>query len=278
MFGAIVASFAYGGGVLVDKIVLGKQKYPIKNFIPILFIGLAIITALILPKWGGYNKELFLTQKYIFLFILMIVVAVCWNIFYYRGLQKEELHEFELIMLLSPLATIVFAAIFLSSERDLSIVIPGVVSAMALVLTKIKKHHLVIGKAAKQTILGMLLMSFELIIIRELLDIYSPASLYFIRTFILAVVFLFLYRPKFVSNTKTIGLIFVSSLLGVIQMVLKFYGFKNIGVIETTMILLFGPFLVYLVSGIWLKEKILSRDVFAVSVVAACVLYVTIGR
>ena len=61
-------------------------------------------------------------------------------------------------------------------------------------------------------------------------------------------------------------------------MVLKFYGFQNLGVTETMMILVLGPFLVYGASAVIMKEKIFKRDVFAALIVVLCILYVEFWR
>jgi drug/metabolite transporter (DMT)-like permease len=58
-------------------------------------------------------------------------------------------------------------------------------------------------------------------------------------------------------------------------MVLKFYGFQNLGVVETTLILILGPFLVYFFSTYYFKEKMFKRDILAAAVVVGCILYVT---
>jgi drug/metabolite transporter (DMT)-like permease len=70
------------------------------------------------------------------------------------------------------------------------------------------------------------------------------------------------------------ALTILSAMFGVVQMVLKFYGFKNLGIIETTMILILGPFLVYMASSVFFKEKFYKRDVAAAIVAILCILYV----
>lgn len=275
MFEVIIASLGYAGGVIADKFVLSKYRVPVMRFIPLLFIWLAIITAVFLNRWGKVNFELVQDWRYIALFILMIVVAVSWNILYYQGIQKEDLHEFELIMLLSPLATIMFAEIFLPSERNASVLIPGVIASAALIFTRFRKHHVHIGKTAWRTILAMVLMSLESILISKLLKAFSPVSLYFVRTAVIAAVFLFLYRPKLLSMPRNaFALTILSAIFGVVQMVLKFYGFSSLGVVETTTILILGPFLVYIASSLFFREHLFKRDVFAAAVVVACILYV----
>lgn len=275
MIEAIIASLGYAGGVVADKFVLSKYRVPVMRFVPLLFIWLAAITAVFLTRWGSIRYDLIFEWKYIAVFALMIVVAVIWNIFYYQGIQKEDLHEFELIMLLSPLATILFAEIFLPSERNISILIAGVIASVALIATRFRKYHVHIGKIAWKTMLAMLFMSFESILIKYLLDVFSPVTLYFVRTIVIAVVFLILYKPKLLAMTQgAYALTILSAMFGVVQMVLKFYGFASLGVIETTMILVLGPFLVYIASAAFFKEHLYKRDVFAAMVVISCILYV----
>jgi len=275
----IISSIGYAGGVIADKIVLSKYRVPVMRFIPLLFIWLAVVTAIFLGRWGGTDWQLFSQTKYILLFLGMITVAVIWNILYYQGIQKEDLHEFELIMLLSPMVTIMLATIFLPAERQWSIFIPGIIAALALIITRFRKHHITISKAAWRTIIAMVLFSAESIFIKELLSVFSPVSLYFIRTLTIAIVFLLLYRPKiFALPGSAFALTILSSIFGVVQMVLKFYGFQSLGVVETTMILVLGPFLVYLASGAIFKERVYKRDVFAGAVVVLCILYVQFWR
>ena len=280
MLEAFIASLGYAGGVIADKFILSKYRVPLMRFVPLLFIWLAIITAVFLPKWGAAHYQIFISNwRYIAIFVLMIAVAVIWNIFYYQGVQKEDLHEFELIMLLSPLATIMFAEIFLPAERNVSVVIPGLIASLALIATRFRSHHLRIGGTTWMTIIAMILFSFESILIKTLLSVFSPATLYFYRTAVIAVVFLIMYRPKIFTMPKTAyALTIISAIFGVVQMVLKFYGFANLGVVETTMILVLGPFLVYTASSIFFKEHIYKRDVFAGIVVVLCILYVQFWR
>jgi drug/metabolite transporter (DMT)-like permease len=279
VFDAIAASLGYAGGVIADKFVLSKYKVPVMRFIPLLFIWLAIITGIFLSRWGGFKLSVLADWRYMGLFVLMILVAAIWNVLYYQGVQKENLHELELIMLLSPLATIIFATMFLPSEREWGVFIPGIIATFALLATRFRKHHIKIGKTAWRTIAAMLLMSFESILIKELLGVFSPVTLYFARTVVIAVIFLVLYRPKLLSMPRNaFALTILSAVFGVVQMVLKFYGFQSLGVIETTMILILGPFLVYLASAFFFRERLYKRDVFAATVVVMCILYVQFWR
>ena len=276
MLESIIASIGYAGGIVADKLILSKYKVPVMRFTPLLFVWLAIITAVFLPKFGGFDYSHIGDYKYIILFVLMIGLALTWNIYYYRGIQKEEIHEFELIMLLSPLVTVLLAEIFLPQERSLSTFIAAVIASFALIITRFRHHHVKIGKVAWMTIVAMILMSGESIVIKQLLDVFSPVTLYFVRTAVLAFAFIIMYKPKLmVMKKEAYALTIISAIFGVMQMVLKFYGFKELGVIETTLILVLGPFLVYFLSASIFKEKLHKRDILAAIIVIACVIFVT---
>lgn len=275
---AFIASIGYAGGVAIDKILLCRDKLQIRVFIPLLFILLTLITAVLLPRFGSVNWQI-INLKYVLIFALMIAVATTWNMLYYRGIQRESLHELELIMLLSPLVTIIFAMIFLPSERNLAVFIAGLVASIAFIWSRFRSHHLKLSLTAKGTVLAMILISFESILIKELLDVFSPTALYFTRTMIVAGVFCFMYRPKLKSTPlPLVGLTLISALFGVLQMVLKYYGFKNLGVIETTIVLLLGPFMVYAFSYFYFHEKpMYKRDVTCALIVIACIIYSTLA-
>lgn len=276
MLNAIIASIGYAGGIITDKILLSKRKMPLFRFVPLLFMFIAIFSAILLPKWGQVNIDQLFSPKYLLMVVIMVATAITWNILYYRGIQKEDIHEFELIMLLSPLVTIIMAEIFLPSERNWQTFVAGIVASLALLSTRFRYHHIKISKVAWMTMLAMLLMSFETVPIKILLDVMSPVSLYFMRTAILAIIFITVYRPKMLAMSKSsFALIIITALLGIVQMVLKFYGYNEFGVAETTMILVLGPFLVYFFSFFWFKEKLYKRDVFAFIVLIACILFVT---
>lgn len=279
MLEVLFSSLGYAGGVAIDKIILGRYRVPVMRFIPLLFIFLTLITAVFLPVWGSANLELAHQWRYAGLFIVMVAVAIAWNVFYYQGIQKENLAEFELIMLFSPLATIIFAEIFVPDERSLSVFVAGIISSTALIASRFRRHHIEISFAAKKSIIAMLLMSFESILIKDLLAAYSPVTLYCARTAVLALFFVIFYKPKLLAIPRdAFALVIVSAIFGVMQMVLKFYGFQNLGVIETTMVLLLGPFFVYLFCYLYFKEKFYKRDILAMAMTVACILYIEFWR
>jgi len=281
MLSALLASIGYAGGIIIDKMTLSVFRVSIKSYLVLLFTFLAGVTLVFLPFLGDVDSSFFTNFPYILLFILMLVVAVTYNILSSQSLQKENLHEYELIMLLTPLATIIFASIFLPSERDWGVIIAGIIASLAFLASRWRRHHFIVSKNAKRTLLAMTLIAFESILIKGLLDYFSPAALYFARTSLIAITYYMIYKPKNFSVVplKHKSLIFVSALFGVLQMVLKYYGFSELGVIETTILLLLGPFLVYGFSFFFFNEKQHAKnDVFCAVVVVMCIVYSTLAR
>lgn len=275
---AFIATIAQAGNTIIDKIALTRQRMELRIFIPILFILLFLLTAVLFP-WLGWISPLILTAKYQMLFWAMIAVAIIWNIFYYRAVQAEKVHEFELIVMGQPLVTILLASVFLANERNWPVVIVSIIAAATLLMAYVRREHFEFSRELWGLVVAVILMSVELILIDLLLAVFSPVALYAVRTGIVAIVFLLWYRPhlKLVANHHY-SLILASAALGVTQMVAKFYGFSQFGVIYTSLILILAPILVYLASAIILHEKIKVRTIIASIIILACVVFATVFR
>ena len=55
-----------------------------------------------------------------------------------------------------------------------------------------------------------------------------------------------------------------------------YYGYLNLGIIFTTLMLMLGPILIYVFAKIFLKEKLTWKNILASIVILVCVLYVTL--
>ncbi len=268
MFSVLLASLAYAGNILIDKIVLSRRKVAISDYIPLLFVFIFFCTLLTLPWLGGINWALAASRTYGFYFILMILLAIMSNIFYYQGLKKEKLLEFELISMLTPLFIVLMAAVFFPEEFNLPVMIAALVGTLALFLSHLRKHHLDFGKYEIHLLLAVILMAMEVMVQQELLAVYSPATLYALRTGTLALFFTIYYKP----NIKTIAdfdfrMVFLAAALASIYFILRLYGFQIIGITFTTLILLISPILVAWISARANNEHIQRRSIIAFIVI-----------
>lgn len=271
-----IAAISQVGGIIVDKIALTRWQISTRVFVPVLFLFLFLLTGLLFPFLGEISNRVF-EIHYLLIFLAMLLTAVIWNIFYYQGVQAEKVHEFELIVMFQPLLTIFLATVFLQGEKNFQIEIAAIVAAVFLIIAHIKKVHLEITPGGYKLILAIVFMSVELILIKILLEVFSPVALYFTRTGIIFVFFFLFYHPQTrkVANQNT-ALILTSAGLGVVQMVTKFYGFEKYGVVYTSLILILSPILVYIISTIFLHEKLKLRIVISAIVILSCIVYATV--
>ncbi|PIS07969.1 hypothetical protein COT78_00600 [Candidatus Berkelbacteria bacterium CG10_big_fil_rev_8_21_14_0_10_43_13] len=275
LLSAFLAAIASAGNDTSLKYLLGKLKLPLKYYLPYVFVLLTIISAFFL-RFDASIKPGAFSAQYIILFVLMVSAAAIWNVLVAESLQTEPLCEYELIILTAPLITIVLAAIFLPAERNIHIFFAGIVASLALVATKIRRHHLQLTKSAKRTLWAVLFIAIETILLRKLLVVYSPMILYFARVLVVAIIFLFIYKPNtnVLKYRDAMRWLVIASLLGATMMVLKYYALRTIGVSETTIILLLGPVLTYLPSYFYFHERRgYKRDLIGALVIVGCIVY-----
>lgn len=274
---AFIAALAQAGGIIVDKIVLTRRRMKIHVFIPLLFLFLFILTGLLMPHLGKISLEI-IRPYYLVIFLLMIGAAIIWNVFYYQGVQKEKVQEFELIIMFQPLLTILLAAILIEKNTNIHLLTAAIIASLALIISHIHKNHFEFSLGSRGLILAAIFMSVEIILQKIILEVFSPVALYFVRTGIIFLIFLFLYRPRLgrVSTVNTF-LLLATSGLGVAQMVSKLYGFQSYGVIYTSLILILSPVLVYISSTILLHERLKVRTVLSALVIIGCIVYATVA-
>jgi len=278
MVAGVLAAFGFAGGVLIDKFELSKRHLPLGTYLTLLFLLLAFLSGVFLVIVPG--QMVIPTHGYsvsmIGAFVTMIALAIGWNIFYYRGLKKEKVQEFDLILMTEPLVTIMLASAFFPAERKVTILMAALLAALALMFAHMHHRRLTIDTYARGLLIAVLLMSLEVLVIRTLLRSFTPGMLYFLRTTLLFVTFYFLYKPRFRSiKLADFGIVFVTALFGVLQMLARFFGYSTGGVVVTTLFLLLGPVLVEAASLAVLHESLKPKTGFAFAVIFACVAYVS---
>jgi drug/metabolite transporter (DMT)-like permease len=274
MFIALLSALAATGNILLDKFALSTRKVALKEHLPLSFGFLFLLTFISLPWLGGVEQTLLGNRMYMFYIILMVLLAIMWNIFYYQGLQRERMVEFEMIVLTLPLVTVVMAAVFFPEEFRWPVFAASLVGGITLLVSHLRKRHLEFDKYAIHLLLAVVLMAMESMVINELLQVFSPATLYAIRTAMLAVFFTIYYRPKVHSIPNfDYTLILASSAFGAFSMVAKFYGYQILGITYTTLMLLLVPVLVTWFDAKVNKQPIRRRTLVAFVVIMICVVY-----
>lgn len=276
MIAPFLAALANSAGIVIDKIAISKQKVPLKIYIPYLFLYLFFFSFLLTPFFGQVNWQLLLTPQFLFLFLVLILLALTWNIFYYDSLKKEPLFEFETIIMMAPLLTILLSWIFFPENWDIRVGGAALIAAAALVWSHWEKHHFTINHYSMNLLVAVVLMATEEIIVTEFLrsNIFSPVGLYALRTFILAAFFFAYYRPMTSKIDRTgLRMISLSGLLGAAFMVLKYYGFRDLGIPFTSLVTIAGPMAVYIASATVMHERMRFRVLIAAMIIATAIIY-----
>lgn len=268
----IIASLAKAGGIMIDKYLLSLRAVSIPKFVVWLFLFLTIFTLPVLAIDSSVSQEVF-SFRNVSLFLLMVALAASWNILYYRSIKNETVQEFEPILMLSPLVVILITPLFFPDEVSRIVFYIALVAGLSLAVSHLEERHFRFSGDSLYLIVAIVIMSFESIVIRELLFYFSPAALYFSRCLVLALIFIVMFRRKFVINNSFdyfgVGL---SALLGVAQMLAIFYGYQNIGLIFTTLVISIAPVLVYLYCFLFLKEKFNLKKVVGGAIILTCVI------
>ena len=274
MFQALGAAIANVIATTVNKHLLSKEKMGVVPFGIWLFIFLAFITGLSLPFLGQVNFTEAFSIHYVFIFLTMILIASTWNYFYYTCLEKDTLAEFQLVSIVQPLLSIFLSMLVFSDERNYHVLIATIVAGIALVYSHLYRWKIENFVVTVPLFIAVVLASIESLYHKELLHVYSPASLYFFRTLLIAIVFIFA-SPKEIKNVtrKNLFQTFIVALFAVFTMVLTFYGYQLIGIAKTNIILLLYPITTTLISVYLLKERIKKRKIFAFVIIIICIIY-----
>jgi len=277
MFPALLSAVAAASGIIVDKITLSRRNVPLNVFLPALFIVLFVLTSILVPNYGYVDWQTATLSNNLFLLLLMVVIAISSNVLIYQNLKEEAAHKHEVIMMLAPIVTITLAAIFFQEEFNLNIFILGLIASLSLLFARAEKRHFKFNKNSYNMLLAVVLISLEVMIIRELLHTFSPVSLFAFRTAFVALFYYLYYQPK--GNqliTLPWQLILTSGILGVTQMVGIYYAFDNLGIIYTTLIMTLAPIIVFIGSWEILHEKIRPRVLVSALVIVTCVVTATV--
>ena len=165
MLVALISAVTAAGGLIVDKITLSRRNVPLAVFIPVVFVFLFAFTAVFTPLYGYIDWNTAMLPNNLFLALLMIVIAIAWNVLAYQSLQRESVHQHEVILMTGPIVTILLAALFFREEFNLTIFILALVASLAMLIARTERRHLKFDKIAYNLFLAVILMSIESIIV-----------------------------------------------------------------------------------------------------------------
>jgi len=279
----ILGALALGAGTILEKIVLRGKKINIKLYQTASFLAIVLVMLPFIyffwkmetPAWEIKN---------LFIFSLVILFSITANMFTFYSMKWEKISNIEPAKMLEPLFVILLAIFFSYIvgeglfERNPKVIIAALVAAAALIFSHLKKHHLTFNKYFIAAVIGSFFFALELVISRLILDFYSPITFYFLRCSSIFLISLIIFRPKFQKlSSKIRWQILATGIIWVIYRVVVYYGYLNIGVIFTTLMIMLGPVFIYLFAWKFLKEKLDWRNIVAAIIIIGAVLYAVLG-
>jgi len=274
----IIGALALAGGTILEKVVLKKRKIDIKLYQTSSFFAIILVMLPLLYFFWKVDAGA-LELKNVIIFTLVVLFSIIANLFTFYSMKWEKITNLEPAKILEPLFVIILAIIFSFFieglyDRNMHIVIPALFASLALIFSHIRKHHLEFNKYFIAAIFGSFFFALELVTSRLILDFYSPISFYFLRCASIFIFSLVLFSPKFnYLDKKAKWEIFIVGILWVIYRIMIYYGYLNMGVIFTTLIIMLGPIFIYLLAWKFLKEKLDWRNITAAIIIIGSILY-----
>jgi drug/metabolite transporter (DMT)-like permease len=281
MYIPILGALALATGNILERVVLKKRKVKITLYNTLVFLATTLVMLPFIYFFWKATPEAY-TIKSLSIFGIIIIFSIIANLFTYYSMKRETLSNLEPAKMLEPLFVVLLAILFSFFidrglyERNLNAIVPAIIAALALIFSHVKKHHLAFNKYFIAAIFGSLFFATELILSRLILDYYSPITFYFLRCSSIFVISLILFRPKIINqvNTKVTLEILATGVMWFIFRVAVYYGYLQMGIVSTTLLIMLAPVFIYAFAKIFLKEKLALRNIVASIIIIACVLYV----
>jgi drug/metabolite transporter (DMT)-like permease len=278
----VLGAVAIAGGTILERLVLRKKKIDIKLYQTAAF--LAIVISLLPLIYFFWKLDAAAWQlNNVIIFLLVVFFSIIANLLIFYSLKWEKIGNLEPARVLEPLFVILLALVFSFFaeglyERNAKVVVPALIAGFALIMSHVKRNHLEFNKYFIATILGSFFFALELVISRLILDFYSPVSFYFLRSSSIFLLSLIIFRPNFGKlNTKVRWQILITGAVWMTYRVIVYYGYLNIGIMFTTLILMLGPVFIYAFAFFFLKEKFKWRNFAAAIIIVGSIVYALVG-
>ena len=277
----VLGAMALALGTILERIVLKIRKINVKEYQTASFFAIVLALVPLVYFFWRLDSPALETEN-VLIFALVIFFSIIANLFVFYSLKWEKVNILEPARVLEPLFIILLAIIFSFFaenlyERNIKVIAPALIASFALVFSHIKRHHLSFNKYFIAAILGSFFFALELVISRLILDFYSPITFYFLRSSSIFLLSFFIFRPNFKGiKTKTAGLIFITGVIWVIYRLIVYYGYLQLGVISTTLLLMLGPIFIYALAHFILKEKMSWKNFVVAIIIVSSIIYALI--
>jgi drug/metabolite transporter (DMT)-like permease len=281
---AAFGAFLEAAGTILEKKILRKHNVDSRSYTVLEFIAIIITSIPVFLILNNCFPQIFAWKitseafqiKNLLIFLAIITSGLFANLLVFYAMKWEKITELEPIRLIQPLFVILFAFVLYSAERSTSIKILGaaLIASLALVFSHLKRHYLQFNKYAMAAIFGSILFALDLALSNFLLPFYSPLSLYFTRSLIILIICSMFIKVNFKAQKKQTWIyLAVIGFIWVIYRAILYYSYTMKGVIFTTLLFMLTPIFIYIMSHVYLKEKLNWKNILASIIILACIAY-----
>ncbi len=271
-------------GVIADAIYLTIAKaflrrfgrFTSREFNWFMFASVILILAVLMPFIGELPvwSEIKKTAPWL---LGAVVLACLHNTLFYWALEREKISEIEPFLLFNPLAGIMIAGIFYPSERFVQVYIAIVIASIVLLWSHFRRHRVALSDGLLAILAFIIVSSFELVFLKQLLAVYDPLSLYFVRCVFVLIGLTILVKPRlFILKSHHLRWFGAIGALVVVAVWATYSAFKLRGLSETLFVFTLSPILVYWFSAMFLKEKWQIKNIVASAAIVGLVIWITL--
>lgn len=273
ILGAVIYAFA----LVHYKWLISQTELDMKSFLALHFAMLFGASTIMALWWGDFNPQLITEPRYLLLLLILCAFGFAHNLFLVRGLRRESLHEYELIDLLMPVFTVTLAAFAFADEREPVRLGLALLASGAFFITHFRRKQVAFRQADRWLVYAVFIMAIERILVKPLLELAEPVTLYFFRAGIIALAMFVIFRPKLKKIPASLWLqLLINSVVGMLAIVLIWTSTASYGIVVTELYLLLVPMILAGISVVWLKEAWTARQGFAFAVIIACIVLINI--
>lgn len=252
---------------------LNNQTFSFWAFVFIVAVGLITL------PWTGHVASAALSPYYIILTLIMVALAANYNLLYHYGLKRERLSQLEPFLLFNPLLTILIVGLIYPAERSWHIYVAAGLAGLLLLWSRWRAGSIKWDKGMWAILGFAVLYGIEVAVIRQLLYVYSPISLYLVRCSATGLFLWTLGRGQIsMINWRQAGGLLLLGISAVVVSGLVYFSYHSQGVESTVMVMILSPVLIYGLSAVVLKEKLHPRDIIAGIGVVLLVIWANLFR
>lgn len=264
--------------IITKKIFVRFKALDSRSFAWWLFVWISLI-GLMLSPWLVVINPAALEPYYLWLLVALVFLAANLNLLYYYSLEYEKVCEIEPFLLFNPIVAIVVASFFYADERSWHVYVAAAVAGAVLAWAHLNHRHLKLNRPLLAILGFSVLYAIEVVILKKLLTVYSPLSLYIIRAAMTALFLWIINKGKITKiNIKEVPYFILLALGAIVTSWLVYTSYHGVGIGMTMAVLLLSPILVYLLSIIYLKEKLKPKDLIASIVIVGVIIWLAIVR